>query len=274
MGVRVFCRSIGLAGALLTALTASALAVQVKPHWHFDGYVGSVIVGSRYAFMGSPPSVSDYGSGGTLLDEATGKRRHVDQAGCVPAGLGGGWLAFLCKSESEIRLYHISPRSWRTLPLPSGALSVWAVGQRWLQLYINKSPYQFVFENTTTGQLRTLEGFLPGDQTIPNLDSPALGQRLCSPLRIPDTWNYTGGTEGPGTVAFGNLAMCRRSAAAAAQSSICCPGSARLLCSRRADAMPDGAPEAAVLHGSDERGEPDLKDAAVGPRQTDLDSAE
>lgn len=42
-----------------------------------------------------------------------------------------------------------------------------------------------------------------------------------------------------------------------------------------ADATSDGAPEGAVLPGSeDDRGEPDLKDAAVGPRQIDLDSAD
>ena len=44
----------------------------------------------------------------------------------------------------------------------------------------------------------------------------------------------------------------------------------------RADATSQGAPEGAVTAGDDRSGaapEPDLKDAAVGPRQSDLDSA-
>jgi hypothetical protein len=40
-----------------------------------------------------------------------------------------------------------------------------------------------------------------------------------------------------------------------------------------ADATSDGAPEGAVLPDSEPDREPDLKDAAVGPRQSDLDSA-
>lgn len=41
----------------------------------------------------------------------------------------------------------------------------------------------------------------------------------------------------------------------------------------QADATSAGAPEGAVLPNSEHAGEPDLKDAAVGPRQSDLDSA-
>jgi hypothetical protein len=42
-----------------------------------------------------------------------------------------------------------------------------------------------------------------------------------------------------------------------------------------ADATSDGAPEGAVLPDSEKNDrEPDLKDAAVAPRQSDLDSAE
>ena len=41
----------------------------------------------------------------------------------------------------------------------------------------------------------------------------------------------------------------------------------------QADATSAGAPEGAVLPDSKNPGEPDLKDAAVGPRQSDLDSA-
>jgi hypothetical protein len=40
-----------------------------------------------------------------------------------------------------------------------------------------------------------------------------------------------------------------------------------------ADATSDGAPEGAVLPDSEPNREPDLKDAAIGPRQSDLDSA-
>jgi hypothetical protein len=40
-----------------------------------------------------------------------------------------------------------------------------------------------------------------------------------------------------------------------------------------ADATSDGAPGGAVLPDSEPDREPDLKDAAVGPRQSDLDSA-
>lgn len=71
-------------------------------------------------------------------------------------------------------------------------------------------PLPIVFQNIGSGAEQTLTGWLPGGSIVPDLDSRTLGRPLCPHLRVPDAWNYTGETQGPGDLTFfGGFALAR-----------------------------------------------------------------
>lgn len=104
-------------------------------------------------------------------------------------------------------------RQWRVVPAPVPNAHIQAVGADWIEYWVPNLPGrypQFVFQNIYTGQTRTLAGWHAGGRIVPNLNSRALGQRLCAPLRVPDAWEDTGVTDQdfPGTLSsFGRYAV-------------------------------------------------------------------
>ena len=104
----------------------------------------------------------------------------------------------------RIELYRIATRQWRAVQDAVSRAPVQGVGADWIEYWVpnpNATYQQFVFQNIDTGQTRTLAGWQPSGQVIPDLNSPSLGQRACAPVRVPDVW-YADGEDWPGTVSF------------------------------------------------------------------------
>jgi hypothetical protein len=202
---------------------SAAGAAELKPSWNYVGGTSGILVSSRYVFVDRPYAYDgSIAPGGRLIDDLT--RRRVLIVPPVPAGfscspgaaaLGGPWVAFLCFEPSatssyptdRIELYRIATRQWRVLPAPIPNAHIQAVGADWIEYWAPDLPGkypQFVFQNIYTGQTRTLAGWHAGGRIVPDLNSRALGKRLCAPLRVPDAWEDTGVTEQafPGTVSF------------------------------------------------------------------------
>lgn len=205
---------------LLVGGAPPAAAGVLKPRWRYVGEGGWVLVGSGYVFLGS--ASDNQRPGGTVIDEKTGKRTSVvppTRSGylCdVPSAFGGPWLAFECvlpastsqAQKYQLELYRIPTRDWLVVPQAVDG-PVEGVGADWIEYWAAQAGApqpQFVFQNIESGQTRTLPGWRPGGQVIPDLNSPALGRRLCAPLRIPDAWSAD--EDWPGTVSiFGSDAV-------------------------------------------------------------------
>ena len=156
--------------------------------------------GGRYAFInnapGAPPGAHDgpvgpqHFSGGTLVDEETGKHTRVRHSGCYGFLTGGPWLLFYCPSPPLLsyQLYSLVQRRIvrRGIAASTGMNPV-AIGRDWIQYFVVKSG-TYVFQNIRTQKMRTLPAWRAGGTTIPDLDSPRLAHNLCAPLRVPADW--------------------------------------------------------------------------------------
>jgi hypothetical protein len=194
------------------ALTVSPASAQgaVNPYWTRGADVSAVLADQRYVLMMSPGQGSGPPAGdGRLLDEQTGRRVHVDPPGpgCSAVAVGGGWLMYDCyPSVPRVRLYRISTGRWQGLqPYPN--LAPQAIGSRWVQLVAPSNRVNHaLFQNIATGQERSLPAWAPGGSIIPDLNSPKLARRVCSPLRVPGAWSQQGTPEGTGQLSvFGQF---------------------------------------------------------------------
>jgi hypothetical protein len=166
--------------------------------WSSIGYASSVVADGNDVFINNPdypgggnhpePPLKPF-SGGVLINEQTGKARSVPRADCFAIAVSAGrWLLFDCYGNSlgNYQLYSISHSSWRPVAAPARANPV-AIGAYWIEYFAVDSG-TYVFQNIKTGTLRTLSAWRPGGTTIPDLNSPSLARRLCSPLRVPADW--------------------------------------------------------------------------------------
>jgi hypothetical protein len=196
-------RSLLLLVAALAAVCAGpVVAVQamvLRPSWSSIGGASSVVTDGNYVFINNPdypgggndptgPPLTPF-SGGVLINEQTGMRRSVPRSDCFAIAVSAGrWVLFVCygSSAGNYQLYSIPHRSWRPVAAPARA-NPDAIGAYWIEYFAVDSG-TYVFHNIKTGTLRTLSTWRPGGTTIPDLSSPSLARRLCSPLRVPADW--------------------------------------------------------------------------------------
>lgn len=187
----------------------------------------------RYVFLFSGEGAGGGSSVGTLIDDQTGKRRtvaqQVDPSGgnCAggPVAMGGGSLMFDCSNLgvrlSSVRLYSLATGTSKTIAVNSQIAAYnqqcsgdsycsalpYAVGSQWIAF--SETCYHCantsVFQNLNGGQLagaNVLQDWRPGGHTIPDLNSPGLARRVCSPVRVPSVFSPTVGGRTPGPLLF------------------------------------------------------------------------
>jgi len=156
--------------------------------------------------------------------------------GTVPGpggALGGSWVVAACTSPSAeaprvYELYSIPARRWAPFtpnltqmlgPYCRGDeqceanyyATYFAVGDDWIQFELDCGyhcpPAGFAFQNIQTGQVDGQPpDWKPGGTQIPDLNSPALTQTVCRPLRVGDGFPSPAQSF-PGTVLFGRFAI-------------------------------------------------------------------
>lgn len=167
---------------------------------------GNVVSDGRYVLVSTPIAS---GNRGTVTDEQTGHKTPLaTPSNCTIldrySPIGGPWVLATCyRPHNTYALFDIPTRSWRTLYASlalfaasppcaynnCSAVPV-AVGSYWIQFYVNcvehcYSP-SYAFQRIQTGEVRTApKGWVVGGHTIPDLGSPRLAEKLCSPLTVP-----------------------------------------------------------------------------------------
>ena len=212
-------------GGVLGVGSASARPVSVHLSFRSAGEVWSVSATARYVFIEKSVGRD---VGGTLLDEATGRRTMVVRPGCrYSAGpvSGSSWLVFDCNATPNTtstpapELYSMVSGSWHGVT-PSRAIAdpcapnysqpggcdehsnPGAAGRNWLEYSVGNCPGVHCssrpeFQNLQSGVVRGKDP--TGGSSILDLNSPSLSRRLCSPLRVPRYYDIFSGF-GPGAV--------------------------------------------------------------------------
>lgn len=162
------------------------------------------VVGSRYEVNAATP--------GSLIDEQVSKQTSVSTpAGCIPAAIGGGRLAFNCAGRPgaflAIKLYSLSSRQLADLApaaeleryadgcasdsSPGCGVSMTGIGRAWIEF--DETCYHCgntdVFQSLRTGQVRRDPTSLT---TVPDLNSSSLARKVCSPLRVVGSLEFLG----------------------------------------------------------------------------------
>lgn len=160
-----------------------------------QGDAGGLMGRGRYVFISDPVSrpgsnqpPNEQYSGGTLVDDRSGRQIRISAAGCVGVVSGGPWVMFSCGPAARwpYALYSIPRRASRGVSVPQNDRP-WAIGRYWLQ-YWRPATGDFAFQNLETGAVRTLGPWQPGGTIVPDLDLPSLARHLCAPLRVPMEW--------------------------------------------------------------------------------------
>jgi hypothetical protein len=112
--------------------------------------------------------------------------------GRVAPVLGNSWLLADC-GHGRVDLYSPAGGSWQAVTVvaacrnfksSAGGCIPLAVGSDWIEF--DKQSYRrgdrFIFQNINTG---VVERDPTNATTLPDLDSPVLAQRVCTPLRVP-----------------------------------------------------------------------------------------
>jgi hypothetical protein len=181
----------------------------------------NVIAAGRYTLLG----------GTTLIDESTAARTPLTPpAACHAAAVGAPWVAFDCAAAGDVpapELYSIPSAAWTAVALAPGIAATCAaaqdgqgcritgVGRSWIAIFDGQCYHcrgAVLFQSVATGQTRP-------DPTAatarPDLDSPTLAARVCSPLRLPPSLVDDAGTQVP---ALGSLTFSGRYALATSTS--------------------------------------------------------
>jgi hypothetical protein len=187
-----------------------------RPTWHLLAPRAlDVAVSGRYVYLGDT-------SRATVIDEQTGKRVALTPpAGCsfgdetsFSSPLGGSWVVAACNPPSfgsGYELYSIPNRKWmpfspdvkRMCALdaecatgdPDCFTSYRAIGERWIEFLVtcgyHSYPSTAAFEQIQGGQvIAEPTGVTLGGNQILDLNSPALTQTLCNPLRTPTAGTF------------------------------------------------------------------------------------
>jgi hypothetical protein len=150
--------------------------------------VTSVQVSGSYALL--TLSTGNGSSRQVLINDQTGRQTRITAPnGCFIEAIGAPWI--YCASESRPRLYDMRIGRWRSFSCGSCdiTLQVEGIGADWIWL-LGESDHEShaYFASIPGGRRHT--GW-PGGNTIPDLDSPNLVHKVCSPLQVPASWDAT-----------------------------------------------------------------------------------
>lgn len=176
----------------------SAGPVVVRPQWRLLARgVQSVAQDGRYVFLVNAypaPSLT-----GTIIDERTGGRRKVSEAGCNFAAMGGGWLLFTC--SPSLVLYTLSDGHQQVIPPDPEYQSCQsgpcfegpdAIGRYWIEWvrHVQGGPccsftgYRYQRIGTTQ-----MADDPTTTTTVPDLNTASLVRKVCTPLKTPLSYN-------------------------------------------------------------------------------------
>lgn len=191
-----------------------------------------VFTNGRYVYLQNADSSGRFSGDGTVIDEQTGKRTSISRPGCfvgithgqlsrtlqlVP---GDPWLLFVCDQNAQvepIELYSFATGQWRSVtpppysdPCSPGdvcAPSPIAVGADWIEYDVICGDVHctdtYQFQNIATGQAQgPPAGWRAGGTTVPDLNSPTLAGKLCSPVRVPRGYPGENNLSVPGELSF------------------------------------------------------------------------
>jgi hypothetical protein len=205
-GIATVAAVLSTAAVAVTSTQAAGTRTSTRPevlHLKFRraGNAFSVVTdGGRYAFVNNPPGPPpgpsgsppppEHFSGGTLVDEETGSQKSVPRTGCYGIIVGAPWLMFYCPSAPRptYELYSIPQHRVVRAGIPADTgMNPVAIGKAWIRYFVVKTG-AYIFQNIKTQKTRTLSALRPGGRVIPDLNSPTLARKLCSPLRVPSDW--------------------------------------------------------------------------------------
>ncbi len=225
----------GGAFAVPSAGASSRRPQVLRVRWHLVSDFGPVGLSGSGRFV---LALFENGAGhDVLIDDQTGKRSRLNVphgCGLGPFAMGGGLLLFPCgyagASLPPMKLYRLSsPRGWRALAWnpqlvqrcdaqdpqdgQNTLCAPTAIGSHWIEVAVTNceqfghdcSSGSNMFQNLDSGRLAN-DPTSVGGTVIPDLNSPTLARKLCSPLRVPSA-GYEQGPS-PGTVArYGRFAV-------------------------------------------------------------------
>ena len=181
----------GWSTEIAVAHDASRRTIVVRVPFHQVGRASSVITDGRYTFinneatLGSNP-MGPY-SGGHLIDEQTNTSTPLSLPGCYGMLASAPWVLFYCPAIPTYELYSITEHNVVSNMSALSGMNPVALGRYWIENFIVGTG-SYAFQSTTTQRLTTLTGWKPGGTTIPDLNSPTLAEKLCSPLTVPSDW--------------------------------------------------------------------------------------
>jgi hypothetical protein len=177
------------------ARAKSAAPIVLRQGFERVGIGDWVLATGAYVYLASP---AEGPCCGTVINDRTGQRTAFVHPDCGPFVFGGPWLLAECVPPvpASVGLEELTTGAWLTFTAPVGEHPV-AAGADWIEFMRLEScsdycRFAYTFENIRTGTLRTIP-YRGGGRTIPDLNTPTLARRLCSPLRLP---------RGPGSMTF------------------------------------------------------------------------
>jgi hypothetical protein len=181
-------------GGLTTAVAASAKpsrhVAPVVVHLRFRraGEASGITADARYIVRTGAYSFGN-GTAATLIDERTGASKPIAYPGCWPSALGEPWLVYSCgPNYTTMELYALPTGGWQAVNINFGiGWGPVAIGTQWIELKEeceddSHCTNHYVFQNLQTG------AHAPDPTsatTSTDLNSRALAQTVCQPLRIP-----------------------------------------------------------------------------------------
>ena len=194
---------------------------RLAPSFHRVGPAETLFVSGDYLFTGRPPGRST--GLGVLVDQKTRKSTVVPVPPgerCQAVALGVPWLLAECALETNsgiysLKLYDVLTHASRTvtsatnIPLGGPGCSGGedpcatpdAVGADWIGFDVTcyHCVAANVFQNIGSGAVAADPATI-GGHTVADLNSPTLGQQVCSPATIPGSYNQGAENDDPGTV--------------------------------------------------------------------------
>jgi hypothetical protein len=217
-----------------TATAKPPAVIVLHPRFSHVAAGTAVFTNGRYVLLGKASTIS-LGSTGTIIDEQTGRRIAITTPpNCsfvnsdLPNPLAWPWLLALCSGRQRYVLYDARTGSWQPLtpeeqqlyagnvncrrgdPLCGVTLS--AIGSDWVEFTVgcgyHCEPTTLGYQSIATGGVKT-PALTVGGSMIPDINSPTLMKKLCSPLRVPrGFWPPDAGGPLPGSVhMYGRLAI-------------------------------------------------------------------
>jgi hypothetical protein len=177
--------SVCTTGIAAPARAKSARPIVLRQRFERVGVGAWVLAAGAHVYLASS-------AGGTVIDDQTGQRTAFVHPDCGPFVFGGPWLLAECvpPAPESVGLEQLTSGAWLTFTTAVGEHPV-AAGADWIE-FRRVDPFTYTFENVSTGIVRSIP-YRAGGRTIPDLNSPTLVRRLCSPLRVPS---------GPGAMTF------------------------------------------------------------------------